>query len=93
MTLVAPFLTLGSRRTGSGVGADVGTGRVEAAALGCWELDPAGSFGVPAQAARVVASKTAAAPPQSLRILLLGINTPTWSPGLTVNNTAGAPAA
>jgi hypothetical protein len=61
LTLVAPFWMLGLRRTGSGAGA--GTGWVEAAALGCWELDPAGSRGVPAQAVSVVASKTAAAPP------------------------------
>jgi hypothetical protein len=81
---------LGLRRTGSGAGA--GTGWVEAAALGCWELDPAGSRGVPAQAVSVVASKTAAAPPYSLRILLLGINNPhAWSLGLTANNTVGTP--
>jgi hypothetical protein len=74
LMLVAPFVTFGFMRTGSGVG--VGTGWVEAAALGGCELDPAGSEGVPAQAASAVASKAAPALPYSLRIALVGINKP-----------------
>ena len=81
---------MGFKTTGSGVG--VGTGWVEAAALGCCEVDPAGLLGSAAQAARLVASKTATVLPYSLRIVLLGINNPhAWSLGLTASNTVAAP--
>ena len=75
LTLLAPFLTLDLKLTGSGVG--VGTGWVGAVAPGGCELVPPGADGVPAQAARVVASSTAPAAPDSLCILVIAINIPT----------------
>ncbi|HEU4909238.1 MAG TPA: hypothetical protein VFT17_10255 [Propionibacteriaceae bacterium] len=91
LMLVAPSLTFGFKRTGLGVG--FGTGWVDAAAPGCCELDPAGSEGVPAHAASAVASNTAPALPYSLRIALVGINTPhARSLDLTVSNTLDVPS-
>jgi hypothetical protein len=87
LTPVAPFLTFGSKVTGSGVGGDGGAGSVEAGEPGGCEPVPAvGATGAPPQAARVVANSTAPAAMDSLRKLLLGINIPMFEV-----NTAGAP--
>ena len=62
--------------TGSGVGVGAGEVSLGADAAGGCEPVPPGADGVPAQAARVVASKTAPAAKDSLCILLVGINIP-----------------
>jgi hypothetical protein len=87
LTLAAPSLTLDLKLTGSGAGNGVGTGWVGAVGTGSWELTAAGPPGPPAQAARVVASKTAPAAPESLRIVVVGINIPMSD----IFNTVGAP--
>ena len=77
LTLLAPSLTLDLKVTGSGFGIGMGDGSIEADESGCCELIAAGSAGLPPQAARVIASKTAPAAPHNLRILLVGISIPT----------------
>jgi len=72
--------------TGSGVGVGVGEGSVGAGAPGGCGPVPAGPVGVPPQAARVIASRTAPTATDSLRILLVGINIPMFDV-----NTVGAP--
>jgi hypothetical protein len=72
--LLAPFLTLDLKVTGSGLG--MGEGSLEAGESGCCELIAAGSAGLPPQAARAVASRTAPAAAHNLRILLVGISIP-----------------
>jgi hypothetical protein len=81
-------LTLDLMLTGSGAGNGVGTGWLGAVGTGSCELTAAGLPGPPAQAARVVASKTAPAAPESLRMVVIGISIP-----MSDNfSTVGAPA-
>src|ERR1044071_8480166 len=78
--LLALFVTLDLNVTGLGFGIGVGGGSIGGGESGCCELIAAGSAGLPAQAANVVARRTAPAAPQNLRVLMIAISTPKLGP-------------